>query len=432
MNWAQSINILIRDHVRMVQWFMLCRHAGVLLASVIIARVLPLEDVGQFEMLMLCGYLVTFFWSEAWLKGYLTRYDQADQTGQAGSFVWLYALTGLLVMGIFLLANSWLLPLIVNRSILDGLFWFAAFQVCILPVWIAPFTGVLKGPQVWWMGWYVLIIPALAAWAGWMCLGHLHGVLVGLMVYGALGLLWVLGKSVPTHGLKIKDNILVLWPVTWPLILYALSTSLARSFDGWLVARYFDITDFAVFRYGAREFPVVTAFAAGLSTMMIPLLKNNEAISELRIRSLRLMHICYPLVAIMMLVSPYLFVMVFGQAYKTSAYIFNIYLLLTLTQLIFPQSIYTARRETQRLWYISLAELGVNVVASLALLSFFGLAGIAWGTLVAFLFEKFVLLTGVRYQYGIRPNQIFSLGTWAGYAALLIFCFILSAWMSGM
>ena len=168
MNWAQSINILIRDHVRMVQWFMLCRHAGVLLASVIIARVLPLEDVGQFEMLMLCGYLVTFFWSEAWLKGYLTRYDQADQTGQAGSFVWLYALTGLLVMGIFLLANSWLLPLIVNRSTLDGLFWFAAFQVCILPVWIAPFTGVLKGPQVWWMGWYVLIIPALAAWAGWM------------------------------------------------------------------------------------------------------------------------------------------------------------------------------------------------------------------------------------------------------------------------
>ena len=37
--------------------------------------------------------------------------------------------------------------------------------------------------------------------------------------------------------------------------------------------------------------------------------------------------------------------------------------------------IMTARGETRWLWYISLAELAVNVVASVVLLSYFGLAG---------------------------------------------------------
>jgi len=222
------------------------------------------------------------------------------------------------------------------------------------------------------------------------------------------------------------------WMVTWPLILYALSTSIARSFDAWLVARYFDIADFAIFRYGAREFPVVTAFAAGLSTIMIPLLRHNEAVAELRARSVRLMHICYPLVGVMILSSPYLFVWIFGQAYQKSAYIFNIYLLLTLTQLVFPQSIFTARGETRKLWYISLAELGVNIIASLIFLSYFGIAGIAWGTLAAFVFEKIILMIGVRVRYGIHPRELFNPGILSGYALGLIFCFILSAWMSGI
>jgi O-antigen/teichoic acid export membrane protein len=176
----------------------------------------------------------------------------------------------------------------------------------------------------------------------------------------------------------------------------------------------------------------VIAFAAGLSTIMIPRLISNDALDELRARSTRLMHTCYPLVAVIMLFSPFLFEFFFGPVYKQSAIIFNIYLLLTLTQLVFPQAILTARSDTRRLWYVSLAELAVNVAASLILLSYFGLAGIAWGTFIAFVFEKVVLLFMVEKRYGIKPVKLINPYVWFGYVMILSVSFIAAKWIFGI
>jgi O-antigen/teichoic acid export membrane protein len=233
------------------------------------------------------------------------------------------------------------------------------------------------------------------------------------------------------RDLQLKGMLVSLWPATWPLVMYAVSTGLARSFDAWLVAHHFDEASFAIFRYGARDFPLVIAFAAGLSTIMIPKLRSPEALEELAARTKRLMHICYPVVAVIMLCSPLLFTFFFGEAYRESALIFNIYLLLTLTQLLFPQSIITARGDTRWLWYFSLAELIVNITASIILLRYFGLSGIAWGTLIAFLFEKVVLMIFVRRRYGIAPRQIFSRPVWLMYVLVLIISFIASPWIFG-
>jgi O-antigen/teichoic acid export membrane protein len=198
------------------------------------------------------------------------------------------------------------------------------------------------------------------------------------------------------------------------------------------VARQFDEATFAVFRYGAREFPIAVALAGGLSTMMIPKLVNRYATVELRERSTRLMHICYPMVAILMLLSTPLFMFFFGAEYREGGMIFNIYLLLTLTQLVFPQSVITARKDTLLLWYISLAELVVNVVASLLLLSYIGLPGVAMGTVVAFVFEKCLLFLLVQKKYTISPVELFNPKVWSGYAMLLIICFIAAQWMYGI
>ena len=89
MAWLNQIRLLANDPVRLVQWFMLCRHGGILFASVVIARSLPIEQVGVFEMLMLSGYLVTFFWSEALLKGYLAQPELQSEKSSLSSFVWL-------------------------------------------------------------------------------------------------------------------------------------------------------------------------------------------------------------------------------------------------------------------------------------------------------------------------------------------------------
>ncbi|MBK9106520.1 MAG: polysaccharide biosynthesis C-terminal domain-containing protein [Saprospiraceae bacterium] len=105
---------------------------------------------------------------------------------------------------------------------------------------------------------------------------------------------------------------------------------------------------------------------------------------------------------------------------------------MTLTQLLFPQSVMTARGDTRLLWYVSLAELLVNVVASIILLSYFGLAGIAWGTLIAFAFEKAVLMVVVRKRYGIQPGQLVNVPVWVFYLLVLSISFVASQWISGL
>ncbi len=432
MGLTNRIQRLLGDPVRLVQLFVLCRHTGVILSSIVIARSLPLEEVGIFEMLMLCGYLMTFFWSDALLKGYLAHQEEKVCKTSASGFLWLYLVAGLMAMSMLVIGQKIFLPMLVGRSSLEGLQLFALYQALIIPVWIVPFLGLLKGQNPLLLSLYVLIGPSFSCWAGLMSMSGISGVIIGLLSYAIVGFIWVLTQSKFVHDLQLKKMFLNIWPATWPLMLYAVSAGIARSFDAWLVARHFDEASFAIFRYGAREFPIVVAFSAGLSTIMIPKLRSAEALDELKLRSIRLMHLCFPIVAMFMLFSPVLFTFVFGPAFKESAFIFMIYLLLTPTQLVFPQSVLTARGDSRLLWYISLAELAVNIAASLILLSYFGLAGIAMGTLVAFAFEKVVLILVIKKRYDITMKQIIDPKVWAKYTVMLGVAFIISKWIFGI
>ncbi len=429
MSFSRKLQAFAHDHVRLSQLFMICRQGGVIIASIVVARFLPVAEVGVLEMLLLCGYLLTFFWTEALLKGFLSRQEFQDDAVRSSSLIWLFLAGALLVMGVFLAAQQFLLPLLVDQQSLPGLGIFAIYQILIIPVWMAPFAGALKGFQVILLSMYVLIGPAFASWAGWNTMNDVNGVLIGWMSYALVGMAYLVVQMKWVPNPRLWMLLQKIWSVSWPLMLYAFSAGMARSFDSWLVARYFDESVFAVFRYGAREFPLVTALAAGVSISMIPLLHQASGVDQLKSRSLRLMHICIPVVAALMLLSPMLFVIVFGEAYRDSAVIFNIYLFLTLTQLVFPQSAFTAKGETRLLWHVSLAELVINVGASLLLFQWMGLPGIAWGTVIAFAFEKIVLLFLLKQKHGIDPAQLVRWGWWSFYAGVLILSFILSQWM---
>jgi O-antigen/teichoic acid export membrane protein len=429
MQWVKELKAFTEDHVRQTQFFLVCRQTGIILSSIVLARMMPIEDVGIIEMMMLCGYLLTFFWSDAVLRGYLAT-TKKEESGIA-SFLWLYVLLSIVSMAILFLGMDLWVPLFTSRSELQGLSLFVVYQALILPVWIAPFIGLLKGQNTSLLSLFVLIGPAFACWTGLMSLQNIYGALIGLFSYAVVGFVWTMSKSKPIRKLHPGMLIKAIWPATWPLILYALSTGLARSFDAWLVARYFDESDFAIYRYGAREFPLVMALSVGVSTMMIPLLHTGESLVELKRRSTRLMHIGYPVIILLMLVSPLVFTWVFGPSYKGSSVIFMIYLLISLTQFVFPQSILIARGESKLLWYVSIAELVVNVIASLVLMKYLGLAGIAAGTLVAFVFEKILLLILVRIKFGISLREIVDISSWLGYALIMVTAFFASVWLFG-
>ena len=91
----------------------------------------------------------------------------------------------------------------------------------------------------------------------------------------------------------------------------------------------------------------------------------------------------------------------------------------------------TSRGDTRWLWYNSMIELAVNIAASLVLLRWFGLIGIAFGTLFAFCVEKGLMLWYVRRRYHLSIADVFSFRTWALYAALLVVTYITALWIFG-
>lgn len=432
MSWVLALKNFTNDTVRQVQFFVLCRQLGIILSSVVVAWFLPVKEVGILEMLIFAGYLMTFFWTDAILRGYLANKKILESKDSNTSLILLYFLGSLLVMALLLAGQKVLLPILTSRTSLEGLALFAFYQALIIPVWISPYTGILKGQNILLLSLFVLIGPAFSCWTGYASYPGLEGILIGLVCYALVGFLWLLTKLSYSSRLQITNILLTIWPATWPLVLYAISSGLARSFDAWLVARNFDESIFAIFRYGAREFPLVIALSMGLSLMMISKLHDNQSLGELKGRSTRLMHLCYPFVFVLMLSSPLLFTFLFGQEYKMSAAIFNIYLLVTLTQLIFPQSVLTARGDTKLLWQISLGELAMNIIASIILLQYMGISGIVWGTLIAFVFEKILLLIFVWKRYQINVGDIIHVPVWTGYIVLVIISFIFSAWVFGM
>jgi Na+-driven multidrug efflux pump len=114
----------------------------------------------------------------------------------------------------------------------------------------------------------------------------------------------------------------------------------------------------------------------------------------------------------------------FNPAFASSASIFNIYLLLVISRLVFPQVILTGLAYTREIMLASFLELLVNVAFSLVLVSWLGIAGVAAGTVIAFLFEKILLSSMVRRKLGIRASGYIPLKLLSAYSVLTGVVFI--------
>ena len=183
------------------------------------------------------------------------------------------------------------------------------------------------------------------------------------------------------------------------LSFYGVLASGAVMFDSWLVQWWFpDPSVFAIFRYGAREFPLVSTLAVALSSAMIPtLLADRElGLSQLRTRTRRIAVFLYPISLILIVVAEPLFIWVFSEEFAPAAPIFSAYLLLIMSQLILTNAIILARHRDSWLSRAALFELALNVIFSFLFVKYWGLQGIAWATVIAFMAEKILLAYWLR------------------------------------
>lgn len=213
-----------------------------------------------------------------------------------------------------------------------------------------------------------------------------------------------------------------------PLIAHVLLGSGMEYVDGFLVDHYFDRSEFAIFRYGARELPISTVLISAMASTMIPLavVQLAESMADIKRRLTTIMHWLFPLSAILILLSRPLFEALYGEGFLDSAVVFSIYLLIICSRILLPQVILYARHENKAMMFVAFIELAVNISLSLVLMSYYGLYGIAAATVIAYLVQKCLLVALVKYRHGISLGSYINLPLYGIYAVGLYLVFAIS------
>jgi O-antigen/teichoic acid export membrane protein len=265
----------------------------------------------------------------------------------------------------------------------------------------------------------------------------------------------VLGKNIlwAVYGLLIITGVRWIWllillrrytemKISWefmkehlylgtPLILTSLISGSAQYIDGVIVsAVYRDPAMFAWFRYGAKEFPLVLMLANGLSNAMLPEFSTRarmkESLAKIKVRSRRLMHICFPATMLLMLFARWIFPRMFTPEFQKSADIFLIYTLLVIPRLLFPQTVVVGRKKTHITLYSSIFEFAVNIPLSLLMIKWgYGLVGVALATFIVYTVGKISLSAYLWIKMHIKPYEYIPLKLFLIYSSLLTLLFVL-------
>ncbi len=407
-----------------------------LLAVLLVKAGLSQESVGEYEQLLYLGTLLTSFWVTGLMQALLARYPQLQEEQRSawlGNAYLFFTVGGGSLLLLFWLSRRWWLPWLLGEPELPllGLF--------LLYAWLNLSSFLLDHFLLLWRNTAVLLwgsmlshaaqLPAmlLPVWYGY----GLEGALLGLLAVGAGRQIWLVLLLSRHRAFRYDLSLLRGWLLlSLPLIAYALVGTVSVSFDSWLVSWYYsgDEERFAVFRYGAREFPLALALAAAFSSAMIPEVAGHlqAGLKTLRTKSLRLFHLLFPLSAGLMLSSNWWFPLLFSPDYLPSVPLFNTFMLITISRLVFSRTVLVALSANRAVFYFSLLELLLNVALGFALVGPYGLIGIAWATVLAYTLDKVLLAWYLYRRFGIAPSRYLHPGWFFFYCALLSGAYALS------
>lgn len=423
------------DLSRSMQLYQLMRMGTAVLTGILLAKTgLTTEELGRWEALLFIGTLVLFTGVNGLLQAISPNYLPLSEREKPLFFqevLGVFLLLGGLLLISFVLLESTLVPFLTGFSNLPGFKWYALFLFLQLPSLPTEIYFLLKErPKAifWWGFWGFgaqLVAVVFPAWQGW----GLEGMLQLLCWQAALKVLitlWILGpfSEGPYRFQRIRRYL----KLAWPLVATSFTGNLIVFFDTWLVAHWFsDGSTFAIYRYGSREFPLALALATALGTAMVPRLTANleEGLQELKLRSSRLLHTVLPLTALLLISVHEWFPVVFHPNLAPAASLFSIYLLLSLSRVLLPNSVLIGLSDTRIIWKVSLIELVLKVVTGLLFLRLWGLEGLAWSAILSFWFEKIALGTWLWKQHSITPDRWLDWRTYGFYSILLLLLFVM-------
>lgn len=421
------------DSTLAMQMYQVMRSGSAVLTGVVLAKsTLSTAEIGQWEMLLYVGTTLTFFWVNGLLQSVAGIFTQVPETNRPAvlynSFV-VFCIIALLVFLLLISGQPAILQLITGIREVPYLGWYALFLLFNLPSYPLEYVYLLRQKPwavVWWgvfsFGFYLLALGVPVLYG--------YGLETGIIALSALAVvkfLWTLREISGFRWYSPDWSIITIYTrFALPLVLSSVVSNFMLIFDNWLVNWYYDDPAvFAVYRYGAREMPLVPALLFALGASLVPVIAENQArgLAELRRRTTGMMHVLFPLTALAMLTSEWWFPLVFNQNFRESAILFNIYLLTLCSRVLLPAAIMLSKGDTGAVFRISLIEMAVKFVLGLILINFFGLPGLAFSVVISFWVEKTGLIWLLEKKHGIRTTDWVDWRWYLGYSAGLVALF---------
>ncbi len=423
-----------KEPVFAFQYFQAIRYLVSILISVIMVRCgLSGADLGHYEFWIFVVTALTFFWSAGIKNAILSYYPGLDiVSGQRlifNVFILLF-LVSLIFGFVILLFPDFLISFFADVGKMPFAAYVALYLVLSVPVVLTENILYLRhdaNSLIRYTHWSQLSLLFLFAIVGY-CSPLLSSFLLVLVISAFIRFCYLcyllLSVSQVTPDWKSLRIFLIF---SLPLILNMLLGSVMDLIDGWFVSRYFDISYFPVFRYGARELPFSTILFSSLSAAMIPvLIREGKDSYALKTRANRLMHILFPLSLLCMIISPSLFPLVYSDIFKESAFIFNIYLLILTSRVLMPQAFNFALHQHKIIIWSGILEIIANIILSFWWMQIWGVYGLALATVASYFVQKIIL---IYYNYrfnGITLSHYIDVRSYLGYCFASILVFIIT------
>ncbi|HPR32252.1 MAG TPA: oligosaccharide flippase family protein [Prolixibacteraceae bacterium] len=422
------------NNINALQFFQLLRYGTFILIGVLLSKSqLGTVNIGHYETFLLLASAFSFFWVNGYLKAMMP--ETSKKSGEDlkifvfNTFLLLFVLSLVFALLVYWVHDPFSNLLLNGNPVhlplaLSGYILFNSPALMIEYVYLIhhkPKHMVAYGLISFFLQAVMVGIPPFLGYG-------LHEILILLFLFSLLKFGWLLVvlRKYATAVFRLNE-MKELFLTGLPLVLSILLSSSARYIDGFIVTSRFSPEEFAIFQYGARELPLALLMANSLGMAMLPRFSGSSVespLAELRSEVSRLNWFLFPVSALLMLTSHWFFPIVFNPQFAASATLFNIYLLLVISRVLFPQTLLIAQRINRTIVRASFFEIVLNVGFSILLARWIGLRGVAYATLIAYLFEKIYLAIALKRKLGINPGQYIPLKTYFLSSLLLIAVFI--------
>jgi O-antigen/teichoic acid export membrane protein len=433
------------DNISGLQLYQLMKAVIFFIVSVVFTKTsLSTQDIGQFEMFMFISGLMTFFWVTGIIQSLLPLYHRnktyrktgdngVDKSPEVFNAFLLLCFFSLLI---FFLGHAFKSDFSVfhNRGNVPFLNLLLLYILLNSPVQLIEYIYLLnnRAYRIFQYGVYTFSAQLIFILTPILLGKGIIWSIYGLLLITFFRWIWLIILLRRYTQLKIsiefmKEHLYL----GIPLIITTLISGSGQYTDGVIISAFYkDPAQFAVFRYGAKEFPLVLMLANGLNAAMLSEFstreKMKESVEKLRIKSTKLMHLLFPASMVMMLIARWIYPVMFRQEFDRSASIFLVYALMIIPRLVFPQTIVVGRKKTHIALIAAVIEIVLNIALSLLMLKWgYKLVGVAVSTFIAYMVSNAFLIGYVWVKMKIKPAEYIPLKVFAFYSFIMGLLFIL-------